>query len=747
MFMMLVTISAVTVHVPFSSSSDTLQNEHLRAVITPATMGVRAGSLLELRDLATGVDLAAGRQFGGIQCGPFIPVPGEIIHISDTSAVFFSPMLYDYSGSVSLPISVAITWTLSGRGLEIATEIIATGDAELEHPLEMDYYAGFHDTALFGNQSNPIERTVGIHAIEELYRISGDQVVRLHGADSIPRVTFLFPNPSKGILALNTGSTVDNYLAMRFFDVEPPRENCMGPDLHSVLPEGDTSNYFVRILIGDDAVPVYISAHPDGYEHTASWIMDEIPFIHPDQGDLWGYSTTSSGDERVSAQMIQLLEDHPQMKMNWLILPDGILTPNRDSVWFEPGYEDSWSHWHCTWRISTVAPEDFLDWLRNIQDDVYPWADRVELGSHGYHHTPNQDSSFGEFHEFITYEPEEHMERFKVIMEDYLVMGLDTSLVRTIRYPGHRTSLSGLWATIEYGFDFYCNGIRWWEWVGGEPFLDLYISKYQTPAGRIWGTNTVWWGDYWSQQPDEYLSEVMERGKHCLIGAHPINMLSPDAWPEPYDRIDSLCTSMETDYPNFGWLFPMEYGDLLEECCNSTVTSIRYSDNGLDFSFTGATSQGQTLVVEMPDEAQVQDILVNGSSTTWEERSGGRLFISIDSLGQYDHTVEISWYETGIGEGSGPSPGTTELWAVNPSISLIALSGLGFPEGACDVSLFDTAGRLVLRAEALPDAEGRFFVSLPWRGNDGRELPAGVYCILVTSGGSVASLPVIHLPD
>ena len=748
--MSLIMLLLITYTFPISadSSPDTLLNSSLRVVITPITSGVRAGSLLELYDFESGIDLADGRQFGGIQCGPYIPMNGEIVCYGDTMAVFTCPGLIDYSTSDEIPIAVTITWTLVGRGLEIGVLLEATGDAELWIPLEIDFIAAEYQTALFRNQTVQEDYCIDIHGSDYLFRISGDQVVTLSSPDSHPTANWIFPNPSKGILVLNTTppSGSDSYLTMRFFDVEPPRENCMGPDLHSIVPAGDCSNYYMRLSLGEDVTPVYFSAHPDGYERTATWIMDEIPFVHPDQGDLWGYSTTSAGDEMVTAQMIQLLEEHPDLKMNWLILPDGILTPNRDSAWCEPGWEKSWSHWHCTWRISTLAPPDYLEWLLNIQNDVYPWADRVNLGCHGYHHTPNPDSSFGEYHEFITYEPDEHMERFMMTMSDFNDMGLDTTMIRSIRYAGHRTSLSGLYATIAHGFEYYCNGVRWWEWMGGEQFWDLYISKYQTPEGRIWGTNTVWWGDYVSQQPYEYLSAVLERGKHCLLGAHPINMLAPEAWPEPYNRIDSLCTSLETDYPHFGWLFPIEYGEFLEDCYNITVKSIRWIENGLAMDFSGSTPSGQTIVAELPPEVIIEEVLIDEAPASWETRSGGRLFVTASGLGPGDHSLIVNWSCTGIEEEENGEPAISPVLSVsNPSGRSIIISGSGFMSSPCAISVYDLSGRELIRKQVSSDANGSFTAVIDWTTGERTYPPNGVYFITAQSADVRISVPVVHL--
>jgi hypothetical protein len=691
----------------------TLQNSHLLAVVTPVTAGVRAGSLTHLIDLQTGADLADGRQFGGVQSGPYIPVDGSIVLLSDSEAVFSSAMLRDLQTQEVLPVAITIHWTLVGRGVEYSVSIHATGEAELWDPLETDFYCSPYNQARFTNQTIEDDWIAGIHASDALYRISGDQVVSLVGG-SAPPSTWTFPNPAKNNLVVTCSAQpgADSYLTIRMYDVEAPRENCQGPDLHSILPAGETGEWYARLVLGDSPATAFISGHPDGYERTSAWIMDEIPFIHPDQGYMWQYSTTGTGPEEVSAQMIALLEAHPDMKMNWLILPDGILTPNRDSVWAEPGYEESWSHWHGTWRISTEAPADYRQWLLNIEDHVYPWADRVELGCHGYHHTPNADSSFGEFHEFITYEPEEHLERFRMSMLDLDAMGLDTTLIRTIRYPGHRTSLSGLYATITHGFDFYCNGIRWYQWMGGYPFWDQYLSMYRTPEGRIWGSNTVWWGDYQSEYPVEYLSTVLTRGKHALIGAHPFSLLDPGIYPVPYNRADSICTSMEQDYPHFGWLLPSEYGDFLAECWEMSITSTGYFDDGMAITFTGSTSCGQTIVMRLTDELIPQQVTVDGTTVGWEMREGNRLFIGVNGLGSGLHEVRAYWLNTGISDGVTPDSTVPMLHAANPSGWMPIIAGEGFPTGTCTLSVYDLSGRRVAGETVQIDGSGAFSTSL-----------------------------------
>ena len=173
-----------------------------------------------------------------------------------------------------------------------------------------------------------------------------------------------------------------------------------------------------------------------------------------------------------------------------------------------------------------------------------------------------------------------------MIDQDLTDMGLCLDSLRVIRYSGHRTSLSGLYATIAHDFEFYCNGERFMDQMAGEPFYDMYLSRYETPAGRMWGTNTVWWADYASAHPTVYLSTVLERGKYALLGGHPICMWyggNPDA----YWRLDSICTSLEQDYGYFGWLLPIEYGRFLEDTYRIEVTGMRTGQDFIELDFSG----------------------------------------------------------------------------------------------------------------------------------------------------------------
>ena len=613
-----------------------------------------------------------------------------------------------------------------------------TQDCEVWNPIDIDFNLEMWSSVSIMNQT-AVDEEFQLTGSQGFQRFSGDQIFRMSG--EAPDVLFLLPNVSKGLVVIDDYQP-NSYMSIRVVDTEEPRENSAGPVLHSIIPAGQVDEYYVRLSLDEYFAPVFISAHPRGAERSSAWMLDELTFVHPAQGEIWGYSETADGDEAVSAGLISLLDDHPSLKMNWLLLPDAILDPNRDSVWFEPGYEDSWSHWHCTWRFCTEATPEYLQWLRNIQDNVYPWADRVQMGSHGYHHTPNPDSSYGGYHEFITYEPEEHQERFTVNFLDLNACGLDTSMVRVIRFPGHRTSLSGLQATIDHGFTFFCNGWRLTDWYAGKQFRNQWISRFQTVNGRMWGSNSVWWGDYQMMYPYEYLSEVMDKGKFGLLGCHPISMLAVyQGWMDPvaYARIDSVISSLENDYPHFLWLFPEEYGDFLEACFGISVNSIRGEAPSLSLSLTGEVPEGLTFCAFLHPDDQVASVTLDGTSIPWELREGGRLFAIASFRPWGEHLFRVEVNPMGIESGSAFSG--FGVVAASPStggcIDLL-LTGSG-SDSPGEVLVHDIAGRRILREQVIPDS-GEIHIIPPVL------LQPGVYFITVKTAESTALSKTVVIP-
>lgn len=711
----------------------TMSNGLVQVTVTGVNGSRRAGSVTQLLDLATGIDLTCGKEFASIHCGPFVPVDGSLTLVSPTEALFQSTSMRALPSTETIPVALQVRYRLVGRGVEIEIGMTAQGVTELESTFDADFYAEAFNTLTFRNQT-ATDRVVQLSTGSGSLRISSDQVVELARNDGLLEASMVFPNPAWSVLALNNQpEPCDKYLSLRLFDWEHPREMATGPILHSTLPAGYSRKFLVSLSLDPSFCPVFLSDHPDGLERSAAWMMDDIPFRHPPDTTLWCFSTTSSGGEYITAWMIELMEEHPDLRMNWLILPDAILGPNCDSMWAEQGFEESWSHWHCTWRIATLAPQAYLQWLVNIQDDVYPWADRVTLGNHGYHHTPSPDSAWDPFHEFILYQPAEHMERFEVVRQDLDAMGLDTAQVRVIRYPGHRTSLSGLMAVIKYGYDFYCNGIRWYESMGGQPFWDQYLSHYVSPYGEIWGSNTVWWADYQMMYNCSYLSTVMNRGKFGLLGAHPVNMWNGGN-PAAYARMDSLCSSLEEDYPNFGWLLPEEYADFLHETALIHFDYIHTQPAGITAGFTGQATLGQTMVAFLPTpQPTILGVTVDGQPAAWLVRPGGRLFCTLPGLTGGTHVFEAEFSTVGAGGGHDePLPGAV-LSGGSPFSGDAVLTASGLVPGTpVELAVYDLAGRRALDLDLIPEGSTETII-IPMDG-----MPSGVYIFRLDAPGAGA---------
>ncbi len=713
-------------------------NQWISVGVTDDTQTVRAGSVSYLYDHWSGTQLAGQGQFSGINSDTWIPADGDITVLNDTTLTFHTDHFTD--GTSSFPLDLTVTYLVVNRGLEINYRFEYLEDCEFWDPLDIDFYIADWDNIEISNQTATDEEFL-LDGSTGYQHFSGDQMFRFTGGIN-PAALFVLPNTSKGIVVVNDDG-INPYMSVKVLDTEEPRWNCVGPVLHSVVAAGEVDEYFIRFSMDEFFAPVFIGGHPDGAECSAAWMLDELTFVHPGQGEIWGISETSEGDEAVSAGLISLLDAHETMKMNWLLLPDGILTQNQDSVWFEPGFEDSWSHWHGSWRFCTEATPEYLQWLVDIQDNVYPWADRVRMGSHGYHHTPNADSAFNELHEFITYEPLEHQERFRMFFQDLDDCGLDTNMVKVIRYSGHRTSLSGLQAIIDHGFTFYCNSWRLTDWYAGKQFRNQWITRYQTPNGRIWGSNTVWWGDYQMLYPTEWLSEVMEKGKFGLLGCHPISMLGAvgGAWmPEAYARIDSILTSLETDYDNFLWLFPVEYGEYLEACFNISVNSIRGEGAMLELTMTGSIPVGLTVCAALDPADQVLSVELDGTAVPWELRSNGRLFAVLPEAGYGDHIVSVAIIPMGTERENyaGSIEGSLAVSVQNPcggEFFSVNVQGIMSDE-TFDLQVLDLTGRVVAsQREIYSGSVYTVHVSNP--------VPPGVYFVTAKAGDTMASVRTV----
>ncbi len=683
----------------------------------------RAGSVISLVICSSGEDLLCGGDFGSFRCGSLVPYDGSIDVVSDSEAVFTAPGLRSGSGSAILPVQVTGRFRLAGGGLEMDFGLTGADPAvDVTMPLEVEFSIPGRGRAVFSNQAGD-DWDVTLNGTHGVLRISTDQLVDLFPEGHGQPVSFVFPDPSRSILVLSDLPGGYHPMFLRLLDTEPPRGGASGPFLHSRIDGGFRDSVHVQCTILGRIPALFLSAHPMGLECSASWMIDDIPFRHPPDTTVWAYSTSALGGEYVSAWLIALLEAHPSLRMDWLILADAIFGVNCDSMSPEPGMEGSWSHWHGPWRIATRSPLDYRAWLAAIQDGEYPWAGQVRLGCHGYHHTASPDSAWDPFSEFIQYDPEEHDERFSVIESDWALIGLDVEGMRALRFPGLQTSQSGLQAAATAGIVIYCNGSRWSETMGGQVYKDQYLSRYAFPGAVIWGTNSCWWADYSWQMSTTFLTTVLDRGKHALIGCHPGAMWG-DGDRRAWARMDSICASLEARR-HFAWIFPEDYGEFLEETSRISFESVRLAPDGFRADFSGQATSGQTFVALLPEGSFPEAVMLDGAPIPWDERDR-RVFAVLPQLEGGSHSIEFDIGFPSIQVPDFPAaPCGEDQGAASGGSSLRA--------SAWTLLVFDMAGRLVKR-EPVTESDGW----LPGQVVEG--CPEGIYAFaLVSPSGSVLS--------
>ena len=207
-----------------------------------------------------------------------------------------------------------------------------------------------------------------------------------------------------------------------------------------------------------------------------------------------------------------------------------------------------------------------------------------------------------------------------------------------------------------------------------------------------------------------------------------------------YDRIDSVWTSLEDDYSNFGWVFPVEYAEFMEELYVLTVDSIRNDDHSASIFFTGATSTGQTLVARIPSGVTVQQVRIDGLDAVWEDYGDNRIFFDADGLAGGSHEAVITWYPLGINQEGYINNSNLILSTVNPSGLLIKVTVEGLQNGEdFQLQLFDMTGRLVMEPRSCIGTGDATEVLLQMPSSASE----GIYFLRLQTGNSTATGKVV----
>jgi hypothetical protein len=510
-----------------------------------------------------------------------------------------------------------------------------------------------------------------------------------------------------------------------------------GPRLASVLAPGVKLHREIEFIISRENEPssispepfAYMSPFPYGWEQVIAMTFDNIPFVR--------YVIPKSGhdpDAPKQQYLLRLLEDHPAMKMGWVILPD--------AIWSEgdvqnPGYPaGKWWRAHGNDRLLEEATPEYLQWLHNLENDslVYGYEHRVRLGNHGYHHTPEME--FGANWEFQYSDPAINDSTFATIVSEYESMGLTAKSLKWIRFPGFKFTRATVDALIENGFALF----DYWGISDKLPWM-LFYSEH----GRIWGLGTNWQGD----TPNTYSkmnSLFLSKGKLCHTAGHPQWWFDWGGDREAaYQEMHGIFQQAENDYPNLGYMFPDETGNFASHTYDILNFETEAFANALVISFVGRTQPGQTIITEWPDSVPTAGgISVDGQQVTALEIRGRKQFIQLPELEDGHHTVYVPFAAgTSAEVQSPPSQVTLSQNYPNPFNTMTTVS-FSIPERAfATLSVYNLQGkRIRTLLNGTSEAGSNQTV---WDGTDsyGNPVSSGVYFYRLQTGGKVLTRKMV----
>jgi hypothetical protein len=702
----------------------------LRSAALQATIDLETGALAELRDLSrpsspqvfgSGEDilkLAAG----DFRPSAFIPSGGDGSSITLVSSAF-------QSQTSTLPLRTTITYRLLENRLSVHYCFEAEGRVALDDGLDIGVSSAVWDTIFVRNHCSGEDPFI-LGRWNPVRRLALNQVYEFHNAAR--NLSLLFPNPYHSLVTIVPVAPRGFQFRWHALAAAAPMQAVepKGPPLASVLASGARLHRQVEIIVSHRSdIPslpsnpiAYFSPWPNGYDQAIAMTFDDIPF------GRWVFPVSGHDTNAVVEQyLIRLLEDHPNMKMGWIILPDEIFGPdellNAD---YPPG---QWWLAHGKRRMLANGPPEYLQWLRNIDRDslVYGYEDRVRLGSHGYHHTP--EGFTGRNFEFQSYDTTGNDSTFAAVAREFSLLGLQPHSLKWIRFPGFFFTRSAVESLIKFGYSLF----DYWGIYDRLPWMQFYSEH-----GRIWGAGTYWEGD--TPSPYDAMKKMLSAGKLCHTAGHPHSWFDGD--PEAaYAEISQIFSQAESDFPNLGYLFPDEAGDFANETCDIYDVTTQVTCDALVLSFTGAATLGQTVVLEWPaGMADPTAVTVDGAPAAMVQTRGERLVITLPSLPEGRHDVFVSadlctWHDVFSFDPT-PSPSALSLLQnypnpFNPATSieyeLPALTRVR-------LAIFNSAGKQIVVLVDADQPPGDYRVKWDGRDNLGRSVASGIYFCRLEAG-------------
>jgi hypothetical protein len=708
----------------------------LKSSLLSIAINLETGAIADFRDLKTADSSAvfrSGDDVLQITAGDFVPADFSVVSTGSSSITITSSSFQ--SQSSSLPIRTTITYSLIGCRLNVDYCFEALDRIEMIDGLDVNITSSIWDTLTVRNhfaREDPI--IFGVN--RDVRRRALDQVYELRNARRI--LSLVFPNPYQSLATISNSGTHSFGFRWNILVATPPPQAVepKGPSLASVLSAGIKLNRQIELIIshtnevikGLTSPIAYFSPFPNGYDQVIAMTFDDIPFgrwipIKP------GIDPNKAREE----YLFQLLADHPKMKMGWIVLPDAI-TSSADLV--TPDYPSGqWWLAHGTHRILKYAPEEFRQWLRNIDRDsvIYGYEDRVHLGCHGYHHT--QEMNFTSSYEFQSYNPTSDDSTLSAIVSEYSLLGLSANSRKWIRFPGYDFTRSAIDALIKNGFVLF----DYWGIYNRLPWM-LFYSEY----GRIWGIGTQWEGDTPSSFQD--MDRILSAGWLCHTAGHPVQWFDGDS-AQAYEPINKIFRQAESKYLNLGYMFPDEVGCFADETYDIHDIAIEIGADAFEVCFSGAATSGQTLMLEWPDSIpRPTSATVDGMRIPRIEKRGQRIALRLPALSDGDHIVRTP-------------TSFSDLFAAQPPPSSFALQQ-NFPNpfnGGTFISyelprtahvklaIYNAAGERVATLMDETRLPGSYTVE--WNGltDTGRPVASGIYFCRIQAGGSVGVRKLVLL--
>lgn len=705
-----------------------LCNSYLRVVIDLGT-----GTITELRDLGRPDDegiFLNGDRVLTLAAGDFWLCRFSKVHGDLTSVTLTSPEFQ--KGAERLPLLTTIWYRLEGPRISIDYSFEAKERMELDGGLHINISSPSWDSLLVRNHYSG-EAPVVFSQTGNVRHFALNQMYELR--DAKRRLMLVFPNPYQSLVRVST--TPPHSFLFRWYVLIGTHPfgaaDIHGTQLASVLTPGVKLHRHLELIVpreDDEVTPpiAYFSPFPNGYDQVITMTFDDIPFV------CWKYPKSSHDPHAPMQQyLVRLLEDHPKMKMGWIILPDKIL--DEDDLATHEYPAGKWWLARGKYRILTEAPEDYRQWIRNIDRDsvVYGYEDRVHLGNHGYHHTPEME--FGSNFEFQYYDPAFDDSTFRVIVEEYRLLGLSEKSHKWIRFPGFHFSRSTVDALIKYGFVFF----DYWNIYNKMPWM-LFYSEH----GRIWGAGTWWQGDIPGTYED--MDRILRDGKLCHTSGHPPYWFDGD--PEAaYEEIHGIFEQAENNYPNLGYLFPDDVGYFADETYDIHGIDAGFIGDELILYFTGSASRSQTIVLEWPHDVQFPTTAtVDDVPVARIETRGRRLLLVLPELADGSHFVRVPYAPDDSSDVVPPA--AIVLYQNYPNPFNPSTMILYYASNECRVTLdiYDIAGRPIARLLEREHTPAGFHTA-EWLGVDGagEAVSAGVYICRLTDGRETVSRKIVLL--